>query len=294
MAAARSEPPDLTPAQRDKLGRVLQKTRGEGARFARDTGQVLPLTAAALGLPRETADQWAARLEAVIDALGRERVIAPMPVEKRPEEPVAVSIGQTITSFPAVETPVGQAVCVFSGARTFAQWQAGQSEEHRPVPMSAQKVALTALAADLSALVVNPLGAGVKNADSSNVDQNGADSRNANPNNAAAVVVPRPALETLAVGGTWLAPWNDSELRTELLEIARPAGCLNLTVRPVLQETERGAALLVRVAVYVPQDGDLAVNPRRLANLLATLGGAERLRSGTWAVEFAPVIAHPA
>lgn len=282
-ALQRRSLPQLTGEQREKLAKLFSTSTPS----SRDLGQLLPRMRAALGVSGEVD-----RLEAVVAALGAERVIAPMPVEKR--DPGAMSEAEAITSttaFPSVPTILGQAVCVFSSEVRFSAWQQRQVDEHRPVPMGMQKVALTSLAADISALIVDP----------------GSEQP---------VLVPHPAVAALAVAGKWLPPWKDVELQAELEQLAKAQtggqGIGFVRVEPMLKSPhphpepmQQGAALeqsspvepvpAVAVALKVGVDAGsrLGENPQELAKVLALLSHAPRLRSNTWLVELQPQLVTP-
>lgn len=303
--------PRLTGKQREKLSKLFS-TNISSSSSSRELGHLLPQMRAALEVSGE-----ANRLEAVVAALGAERVIAPMPVEKRTLDSISeandtsrgggrreshtktlaseAEVVTPITVFPSVPTILGQAVCVFSSEARFSAWQQRQVGEHRPVPMGTQKVALTSLAADISALIVDP---GSKQP----------------------VLVPHPAVEALAVAGKWLPPWKDTELQAELEQLAKAQfggqGIGFVCVEPLLnpahsrlwlmqQEVvleksleksnpvELATAVAVALKVGVEAGSQLGENPRELAKVLALLSRAPRLRSNTWLVEFQPQLVTP-
>lgn len=303
-ALQRRSLPQLTGEQREKLAKLFLTSTPS----SRDLGQLLPRMRAALEVSGEVD-----RLEAVVAALGAERIIAPMPVEKRDLGAISeadnasrgkerreshaetlASEAEAITSttaFPSVPTMLGQAVCVFSSEVRFSAWQQQQVDEHRPVPMGTQKVALTSLAADISALIVDP----------------GSEQP---------VLVPHPAVAALAVAGKWLPPWKDVELQAELEQLAKAhaggQGIGFVRVEPMLKSPhshpepmQQGAALeqsstvepvaAVAVALKVGVDAGsrLGENPQELAKVLALLSHAPRLRSNTWLAELQPQLVTP-
>ncbi len=280
----------ITPEQRQKLANLLNsrqsdlRVAGKTGKSELDLGQLLPQMAAALE-SKETA-----RLEAVVRALETERVIAPMPVEKPYE---------SVTKFPGVKMSLGPVACIFSSANTFAAWQGsetgavsgigeagkiGEVSECRPVPMSARKIALAAIAAGQAGFVLDP---GQKHG----------------------LLIPREVVETLAATSSWLPPWQDLELLNELREISRTQNAASLglvgvnltcgvkmddftdlTFSPAGARSTQFALYLTVVQLLVDEGSYLSTNPRELVKIVAKLGTSPRLQATCWMVEFQPKI----
>lgn len=219
-----------------------------------DRGQTLPRTAAALD-----EKEKAKRQAAVVEALGAERLIVPVPVEAHPNESGrhgSQELGED-DEIPlrSADTPAGPAIAVFSSAEALAAWD----PEARPMVMHSQKAALTALAVGIPRLVLDVAGP--------------------------AVLIPRPATEALATGDTWLPAWEDQALRETLERKAREGSAWADYIGVRLLPTEGGITVQVRVAAR--SDEKLR---GRVAKLLADLGREPRLAGSAETIEFQPVL----
>lgn len=219
-----------------------------------ETGQLLPATEAAL----EGGD-----LEQLVQALGTERVIVPVPVETHPDRaegqhaPIDLNAQMPL---PVITSPAGPAVTVYSSAAALA----ADDPTARPYPLSSSRAAATALALGAEHLWL-------RSADHDSV------------------VVPRPALEALAAGDTWQAPWKDTELRDQLQVIASGASPAGRAVRVGLAAGENGILIVdVTVGVGVQQQVPPETLRREVAQILAEVSGAPRLRGAAHHVEVRP------
>ncbi len=223
-----------------------------------DHGQRLPELRAALELP-----EGPQRLSAVVSAIGAERIIVPVPVESHPDQtgehrPQDLSPDASVPL--AIDEHAGiSAIAIFSDADSLLRWD----PEARPLAMDAQKAALTAASTGIPRLRLNP----------------GAES----------IVIPRPAVEALASGGTWLPAWDDPSLAESLGQEARDlatwADFIEVTVLP----GDNGS---VRVEVLAaPKQVDPALVRASFAALLTALGKNPRLAGGTETVQFVPRLA---
>lgn len=236
--------PALTSEQRARLAQRLSMRRGDG-----DHGDLLPRTAGAMDLKDPTE-----RLEALVAALGEERVIVPIEVEADPRVTgVHAGLGIDAASgadFALVDTPAGPALAVYTSAAALTSDRPGA----RPMPISFRTVALTALVEVSGHVLVDPGGA--------------------------AVLLPRPAVSALAQGDHWLPAWRDPELASELRELA---GCgVNRGVKDVRVSHDGGVGVRLElladpVAEPVSVRGALARAARAVSTSPRLSVAAERV-----------------
>lgn len=210
------------------------------SRFAGDDGGCDPALAAALAVPDDGA-----RVRAVVDALGRARVLVPVVahLDERTESGEHACgdrgvAGEKVASAAMVTVagPDGRAVTpVFSSVATLASWDGSA----RPVPVEGVRVALAAVAEADGVLVLDPGGP-------------------------VTVPVPRPAVWALAQGRAWLPAVEDPE-------VAHAVAAAVATVPGVRSaRCERGSRAEVRVVLGVRPGADRAT----LAALVAGVGEA--------------------
>lgn len=218
--------PLLSDEQRVKVAKRLTLSASDRS----DRGQTLPLTAAALALG-EGADHGAARLEALVAALGVERLIVPVEVEARVANgadregerstdghaagarAAGVRVAGDRTAgdrtagqapgedsshephapidFVRVDTSSGPALAAFSSVEELQFFD----PSYRPMAFDVDKLCLSALVETRGRILIDPAGA--------------------------RVLIPRPAVAALAQGDDWLPAWKDEELLAELRETLR-------------------------------------------------------------------------
>ena len=247
---------ELNQAQRNKLAaRLAMKVDRE------DSGQLMPATAAALALG--VSEGAVARLEALAQALRDERVILPINVEGDPRETgVHANIDPgscEAADFARVRIDGRDALVVYSSAIELEASRPGA----RPMTLSFQKAALTALVETGGRVVLNP----------------GPD----------AVLMPRSCVAALAQGDQWLPAWRDEELLTQLKE-----RCQGLPAEAAVREVRVVPAdngMLVRVEVCVDREALSEVgDPRKvLSEVLAAMQEAERLIAAGDRIELVPL-----
>lgn len=179
-----------------------------------DRGQVMPLTAAAL-----VEFDPITRLEKLVAALESERLLAPALVESGEE---------CITAATRIPSPYGEVTVAFTDYEALRRW----APQARPVPIAGRQQALMAMAETGGRLLINPV-----------PDSEGGSSE------LSGIRLPRPAVQALAHGDSWLPPWRDDDLRTELQvkADALQAG-LNLTVS-VLADVDPTLKVLLEFSV---------------------------------------------
>lgn len=164
--------------------------------FAGDTGAADPGLASALAAFHQTArnlpdnrpyEQVGMALEAVLEALRTARLLTPLIAEAGDygvtDEGTVVEKTQEL-SIIHVESPDGRAVApVFTDVAAMSSWRA----DARPIPVEASRAAIAAAADGLSVIVLNP----------------GTESH---------LALRRGAIEALATGSPYLAPWRDPEV----------------------------------------------------------------------------------
>lgn len=243
----------------DKFARLSARLSRKTDRGER--GQRLPATEAALATPGEEA----ARLEALVAALARERIIVPVPVETHPESGGAHRPhdldGQTLPPLPTDVSRAGPAVVVFTSATQLARWDGAA----RPLPVSAQKAALTAVATGVARLWVDPAGAGL--------------------------LIPGPAVHALAHGGDWLPPWQDTALRDDLCRAAFPSQPVTLKRVVISPLNDRTGGIRVEATLGLPERIPPAQRQRAVKEALGVLASNPRLRASADRIEFVPLLA---
>lgn len=158
--------------------------------FAGDDGRADPILAAALEL-----EEFAPRLEAIIDVLPAARVLVPVLAHEHPgrTDDGGVVDHASVDKDPckaaamlAVEAPDGRAAMpIFSSVEALMRW----NPKARPVPVHTQNAAIAAVAEADGLLVL--------------------DAASERP-----MLLGRPAVNALATGEQWTAPWRDEELPT--------------------------------------------------------------------------------
>lgn len=229
----------------------LQKTADRG-----DQGQLLPLTAAAL-----MQTDPIIRLEKLVTALETERVLAAVLVAAEGVDCAGVAA--------QVNTPQGPATVAFTDLDALRRW----SKTARPVPVGGRQQALVAMAQTGGRLVLNPV--------SQDFSEGGSD-------DFTGVRLPRPAVQALAHGDSWLPAWRDEELQRQLQECAENAGRGLKAVVSVLADTEPTLKILVEFSVPAAVSGfDVKGELQRLHGELAKL---PRLQTAGERVEFIPLL----
>lgn len=237
----------------DKFARLAKRLESRPDRS--DHGQLLPLLAAALD-----QNDPAVQLVEAVQAIQLERVIVPVPVEEHPDatgehRPQDLSPEANVP-LAVIEQDGEGAIAIFSSARALLEWD----PKARPLAMQAQKAALTAAAAGVPRLRLDPAGANL--------------------------LIPRAAVEALAAGGSWLPAWDDQQLADSLRDQARResdwATFVDVRVYPAT-----AGAIMVEV-LATPRHLDPALVRSRFAELLSSLGRNPRLSAGVEAVQFVP------
>ncbi|MDC4233101.1 SseB family protein [Actinomyces sp. B33] len=247
--------PLLTEEQRAKLAqRLAMRSRDRS-----DVGQALPMTAAALAVGAAD-DCGAARLEALVEALGSERVIVPVPVEADPRvagvhanaDPDRFDI-----DFVRVDAAAGPALAVYTCAESLAADRPGD----RPMALEARRACLAALVETSGRLLVDPAGA--------------------------AVLVPRPATAALAQGDRWLPAWRDAELASELRRLAGVGGAGGGPVTDV--RVRYAGEGTTRVEIEVDPDYPRADARVEVDAAVRAVGASPRLAAAADRIELTPV-----
>lgn len=153
--------------------------------FAGDDGAVAPALAAALDAdPVDPA--------AVLEALRDARVFAPVLAVAGEVDPVTGADQGADMALPVLRSPDGRAALpVFSDVPALARWDAAA----RPVPVEAQRAALSAVQEERQLLVLDPAGP-------------------------VPVVLPRPALWALAQGRAWTPSPRDPQVHAAVAAAA--------------------------------------------------------------------------
>lgn len=269
----------VTPAMREKLAARL-RLRPDRT----DRGQVLPQTQMALRLPSATVAQAAARAHALADALGEERLIVPVQVEKEPDDPGHRPLDPRGPLLEATPGPHGATTVAFTSVDELRRWDS----QARPMTLPTSQVAAAALSED---------GPGTVTVD---------------PRSEFPVILPRAALLALAGGGSWLPAWEDEELVEELRDVARVSpGIVGVAIRPGVAGTvgtDRRATApnspaddsplwdgTVAVDVFIDTalarraaGGDEARAQGDLGRALRALASSARLRESAQRVELVP------
>lgn len=221
---------------------ALEKFAGRlrANRFSDDRGEILELSAGAFA--RSGVGE---RQVALVRALERERVILPI------APATWAQLGQSgeencdspkLYSYPGAG---GEIAPIFVEAAAVEAYG-----DFRPLPMVSREAALASLASGVTCWEVHGPGGVIE--------------------------LGYPALNALALGDDWLAPWEDTELIAELRERAARHGC-ELEVHP-------GAAGSVEIVVWAD-----AARPRpEIAAALQELAALPRLQTAAAAISFTP------
>lgn len=237
----------------DKFARIAKRLASTPDRT--DLGQLLEKTGAAL----EIGDPGP-RLQALVDALGTERVVIPVPVEEHPRFRQGEHSPQDLhedSEIPLATEGEGadREVLVFSSADELKAWDTAA----RPMTMGSQKMAITAIASGVPRVRMDPAGINLR--------------------------IPRSAVEALAGGARWVAPWNDEGLAQTLTEDARALSKKWATFADA-RVLYRPDGLRVEVRVSPKGDGE---NVQALfAAMLQELAQNPRLAGAAEKVEFVP------
>lgn len=250
-------PPSLTEEQKNRLAQRLSMMSHDRA----DVGQGLPRTARALALG-QGSDAGATRLEALVDALVFERVIVPIDVEPDPRVTGvhAGENGHNPIDFVRAQTPAGEALAIYSSAQALSAHRPGD----RPMALDFRTIGLTALVETGGRVVVNP----------------GTD----------AVLLPRPAVASLAQGDAWLPAWRDEDLR-DLLLAEGSAACPAIADVAIVYAGDGLTRVLVSVdrARFAQGEGASSMTAA-LSAALNAVGANPRLIASADRVEIAPVL----
>ncbi|MEZ7898921.1 MAG: SseB family protein [Flaviflexus sp.] len=226
--------------------------------FASDDGSAIPALAEALEI-----EEFAPRLEAIVDVLPEARVLVPVLAHDHPgrTEDGGIVGHESREKDPckaaamlAVEAPDGRAAMpIFSSAQALLAW----NPKARPVPVHSQNAAIAAVAEADGLLVL--------------------DAGSERP-----MLLGRPAVNALATGEKWTAPWKDEVLPGTLARaLAGIPGLMGLQIQP-----GRNAETAIVIAV----DGDA---PREevsqaLNEASARLAGVEELQHRIDSIELVP------
>lgn len=245
----------VPPLGNDKFARLAKRLASRPDRS--DLGQLLPATASAL-----EAATVKEQLSQLVTALASERVVVPVPVEAHPKERGDKHSPQDLdesATIPLATDTRGDvtAIAVFSSAAALAAWD----PEARPMTMGAQKAAITAIAAGIPRFRLDP--------------------------NGAALLIPRPAVEALAGGGSWLPAWEDAQLQEELGATAKQLSASWADFADVTVDYQHE---IVEVVVSVVPSVDEAQVRGEFAALLNELGKNLRLSGAAETVRFTPRI----
>ncbi|MGO1622682.1 SseB family protein [Flaviflexus sp.] len=158
--------------------------------FANDDGKTVPALAEALDL-----EEFAPRLEAIVNVLPDSRVLVPVLAHDHPGRTADGGVVDHASqdkdpckaaAMLAVEAPDGRAAMpIFSSVEALMNW----NPKARPVPVHTQNAAIASVAEADSLLVL--------------------DAASDRP-----MLLGRPAVNALATGERWTAPWRDEELPT--------------------------------------------------------------------------------
>lgn len=218
-----------------------------------DLGQVMPLTVAALF---ETDPIQ--RLEKLVKALETERLLAPAVVTAGED-----CVGQVAS----VHTSYGTVAVAFTDAEALRRW----NPSARPIPISGRQQALLAMAETGGRLLINP----ALNASGELDSESG-------------FRLPRPAVQALAHGDSWLPAWRDGELQAQLQTVANE---LNPQLQPlitVLADTEPVLKVLIEFSVPAGVSGFEVKS--ELARFHAALSEVPRLQTAGEMIEFIPLL----
>ena len=251
------ELPNLSEEQKNRLAQRLSMMSHDRA----DVGQGLPRTTRALALGIG-GGAGAARLEGLVDALVYERVIVPIDVEPDPRVTGvhAGESGHNPIDFVRAQTPAGEALAIYSSAEVLSAHRPGA----RPMALDFRTIGLTALVETGGRVVVNP----------------GTD----------AVLLPRPAVASLAQGDAWLPAWRDEDLR-DLLLAESSAACPAIADVAIVYAGDGLTRVLVSVdrARFAQGEGASSMTDA-LSAALNAVGVNPRLIASADRVEIAPVL----
>ena len=247
-------PGGLAQEQRALIAQRLAFRASDG-----DSGEALAGMAAALEIS-EAVEQ----LEAVVAALGDERVIVPIIVEADPRQTGEHPGGVSEADFSRADVEgVGPALAVFSSALALRLWRS----DARPMGIQIRRVALSALVETGGRVVVDP---GVSD-----------------------IVLPRPAVSALAQGDSWLPAWRDTELLDDLRQAVGllPGGHSGavIGVRVVF-----GGGVETIVELVAAHRGDERAVRTDVARAIQAVTGNERLAGAVDRLQIRPVWAAPA
>ncbi|MBU4215864.1 MAG: SseB family protein [Actinobacteria bacterium] len=192
--------------------------------FSQDDGSADPALARVLA----AYERGAVDVGAVVDALGRTRVLVPVLAHPTGERPAGDQVGchDETAGVVAVAGPDGRtALPVFTSVQSLARWSA----EARPVPATADRAAASALAEGWPVLVLDA-GGPVR------------------------VVIGRPAVQALAAGETWRPAVSDGVVDDEVADAVRTALHGVLGVLDARPEPGDRAELAVRLQVMAGLD----------------------------------------
>ncbi len=231
----------------------------------RDLGEALPMTQAAWDLPFGTAEQAANRVSELVKALATERLIVPITVEARPDDPDHRPLDPNKSPLKVTQGPYGDSAVAFTSADELARWDSGG----RPMTMKSFRVAVAATAATDSGTII------------------------LNPGSPRSALIPRPAVLALSVGDPWLPAWKNTELISQLRGQAKEAcsAVVGLKLRPA-PTSDGGWDGGVAVDLYVdsrkaategPSDGKVC-----LAAALAAVSQNPMLKEAAQRIELVP------
>lgn len=189
--------------------------------------------------------------EELTAALARERVLIPAPLHAAPAPGDDPDEPCPPTDLVTIEGPSGPALAAFSSVEAIARWD----KQARPVPLSAQRLALAALATPFARIIFDP--------------------------GTAAIELGSPALNALGTGGSWLAPWQDTELRHGVAQQLQSLPQA-LRLEHFLPARAGGVVLVVGLASAI---GDPA---RALGDAAAALAQNQRLGAAISTLELRP------
>ena len=251
------ELPNLSEEQKNRLAQRLSMMSHDRA----DVGQGLPRTTRALALGIG-GDAGAAQPESLVAALVYARVHAPIYVEPDPRVTGvhAGESGHNPIDFVRAQTPAGEALAIYSSAEVLSAHRPGA----RPMALDFRTIGLTALVETGGRVVVNP----------------GTD----------AVLLPRPAVASLAQGDAWLPAWRDEDLR-DLLLAESSAACPAIADVAIVYAGDGLTRVLVSVdrARFAQGEGASSMTAA-LSAALNAVGANPRLIASADRVEIAPVL----
>ncbi|MCS4484524.1 SseB family protein [Gleimia sp. 6138-11-ORH1] len=217
-----------------------------------DRGQAMPLTTAALF---ETDPIQ--RLEKLVVALETERLLAPAIVAEAED-----CHGKTAQ----VETATGIVTVAFTDTEAMQRF----NRQARPIPVSGRQQALLAMAETGGRLLINPV-----LLDGKLVADSG-------------YRLPRPAVQALAHGDSWLPAWRDTELHQELQAKAAEINPVTPPLISVLADTE--PTLKILIEFFVPSGISGYEMKAEVGRFHQELSKVERLQTAGERIEFIPLM----